>query len=177
MRHSCTRSWWLDRGSVGFPTSSSTSHRPAGRCILARVLRAALQRLVDDSGLRARLAGAAPPVKTIAEDAAESDPVHAAHRRSRPARLDLTGRVCGADRGLGRPPLKPAVSIVIPTWNAGTRLDEVLDALAGSDRDFGCEVIAVNSGSTDGTRQRLRRRGAQGGRNPGGRFQSWRHSQ
>ena len=56
--------------------------------------------------------------------------------------------------------MKPAVSVVIPTWNAGTRLDEVLDALAAQDGDFGCEVIAVDSESTDGTPQRLRRRGA-----------------
>ena len=43
-------------------------------------LRAALQRLVDDSELRARLAGAAPPVKTIAEDAAEWDARYATLR-------------------------------------------------------------------------------------------------
>ena len=36
----------------------------------------------------------------------------------------------------------------------------MLDALAAQDGDFGCEVIAVDSGSTDGTPQRLRRRGA-----------------
>ena len=43
-------------------------------------LRAALQPLVDDSELRARLAGAAPPVKTIAEDAAEWDARYATLR-------------------------------------------------------------------------------------------------
>ena len=41
---------------------------------------AALQRLVDDSELRERLAGAAPPVKTIAEDAAEWDARYATLR-------------------------------------------------------------------------------------------------
>jgi rhamnosyltransferase len=49
---------------------------------------------------------------------------------------------------------------VIPTWNAGARLDCVLDALEAQDGDFACDVIALDSGSTDGTVQRLRDRGA-----------------
>jgi rhamnosyltransferase len=59
-----------------------------------------------------------------------------------------------------RASLTASVSIVIPTWNAGSRLDDVLDALDGQVGEFGCRVIAVDSGSTDGTRERLRDRGA-----------------
>src|SRR5439155_3810422 len=44
-------------------------------------LRRALQRLISDPGLRARLAADAPPVKTIAEDAAEWDARYARLRR------------------------------------------------------------------------------------------------
>jgi rhamnosyltransferase len=54
----------------------------------------------------------------------------------------------------------PAVSVVIPTFNAGTRLDEVLDAVQAQDGQCACDIIAVDSGSTDGTVERLRRRGA-----------------
>lgn len=51
------------------------------------------------------------------------------------------------------------VSIVIPTRNAGPRLDRVLDAVDAQRTDFEREIIAVDSGSTDGTAERLRRRG------------------
>jgi rhamnosyltransferase len=49
---------------------------------------------------------------------------------------------------------------VIPTLNAGPRLDDVLDVLERQEGDFACDVVAVDSGSTDGTPDRLRRRGA-----------------
>jgi rhamnosyltransferase len=53
----------------------------------------------------------------------------------------------------------PIVSVVIPTFNAGTRLERVLDAVLAQDGGFACDIIAVDSGSTDGTLQRLCRRG------------------
>jgi rhamnosyltransferase len=56
--------------------------------------------------------------------------------------------------------LKRPVSIVIPTFNAGARLDDVLDGVHGQAGEFAGDVIALDSGSTDGTRERLRRRGA-----------------
>ena len=54
----------------------------------------------------------------------------------------------------------PLVSIVIPTRNAGGGLNHVLDGILGQEVGFGMEILAVDSGSTDGTRQRLRDRGA-----------------
>lgn len=53
------------------------------------------------------------------------------------------------------------VSIVIPTRNAGERLDAVLDAIAGQRGAVPCRIIAMDSGSSDGTVERLRRRGAE----------------
>ncbi len=41
------------------------------------------------------------------------------------------------------------VSVVIPTWNAGTRFHAVLDALAAQDLPH--ELIVIDSSSTDGT--------------------------
>ena len=51
---------------------------------------------------------------------------------------------------------RPRVSIVIPTRNAGPTLDAVLSAIAAQDGDFNPEIIAIDSGSTDDTLQRLR---------------------
>lgn len=51
------------------------------------------------------------------------------------------------------------VPVVIPTLNAGPLLEKVLGALE-EQAGFRCDVIAVDSGSTDGTRERLRRHGA-----------------
>ena len=53
-------------------------------------------------------------------------------------------------------------SLVMPTWNAGPLLDEVLEsvlALRGTRFD---ELCAVDSGSTDGTQERLRDAGVFG---------------
>jgi rhamnosyltransferase len=68
--------------------------------------------------------------------------------------------VCRGGTSIRRLSLTAVVSIVIPTWNAGSRLDEVLDAVDGQAGKFQCRVIAVDSGSTDGTRERLRARSA-----------------
>lgn len=64
----------------------------------------------------------------------------------------------------------PMVSVVIPTWNAGALLDELLDGVQGQAGGIACEVIGVDSGSTDGTPQRLRRRGARVVEVPAARF-------
>jgi rhamnosyltransferase len=51
------------------------------------------------------------------------------------------------------------ISLVMPTWNAGALLDEVLAAVVAQ-RDPGFdELLAVDSGSRDGTVERLRRAG------------------
>jgi rhamnosyltransferase len=51
----------------------------------------------------------------------------------------------------------PLVSIVLPTRNGGELLDETLAAIARQRTDFAYEIVAVDSGSTDGTLQRLER--------------------
>jgi rhamnosyltransferase len=53
----------------------------------------------------------------------------------------------------------PYVSVVIPTLNAGTAFEAVLTAIAGQD-GVDARIIAIDSGSTDGTIHRLRRAGA-----------------
>jgi len=52
------------------------------------------------------------------------------------------------------------IPIVIPTFNAGPGLDQVLAAIAAQAGEFQPEVIAIDSGSTDGTVDRLKRHGA-----------------
>ena len=51
--------------------------------------------------------------------------------------------------------MTPRVSIVIPTFDAGPRLEEVLSALASQDCGVPFEIVAIDSGSTDGTVERL----------------------
>ena len=49
----------------------------------------------------------------------------------------------------------PLVSIVLPTRNGGDVLAETLAAIARQRTDFPYEIVAVDSGSTDGTLPRL----------------------
>lgn len=51
-----------------------------------------------------------------------------------------------------------SVSVIIPTWNAGPGVVRLVEALRGQDVPP-AEIVAVDSGSTDGTRERLRRAG------------------
>jgi rhamnosyltransferase len=52
----------------------------------------------------------------------------------------------------------PLVSIVVPTHNGAATLPALLDAVAQQHVDFPFEVVAVDSGSTDGTLDLLRPR-------------------
>ena len=103
-------------------------------------LAVALQRLVDDPELVTRLSRSLPEVKTIEQDAREWDAVYG----------DLLST--------GEAATKPLVSIVLPTKNGGPLLAEVLDAIEAQQGDFAYEVVAVDSGSTDGTVELLRDR-------------------
>jgi rhamnosyltransferase len=51
------------------------------------------------------------------------------------------------------------VTVVIPTLNGGGDLAQLLDAIAAQDGPFRATVIAIDSGSTDGTLDLLRSRG------------------
>jgi rhamnosyltransferase len=53
----------------------------------------------------------------------------------------------------------PAVTVVVPTWNAGPEFLGVLEAVMGQRVDRSFEVLAIDSGSTDGTADLLRRQG------------------
>jgi rhamnosyltransferase len=55
----------------------------------------------------------------------------------------------------------PYVSIVIPTLNAMATLPQLLEAIAAQRVDFPYELIAVDSGSIDGTPDVIRRHGHQ----------------
>lgn len=52
----------------------------------------------------------------------------------------------------------PLVSILIPTRNGAATLPALLDAISRQRVDFGVEIVAVDSGSTDGTADLLRAR-------------------
>ena len=51
------------------------------------------------------------------------------------------------------------ISLLIPTWNAGRVLEDLLDGLDRQEPRVELERIAIDSGSTDGTVERLRGRG------------------
>lgn len=52
----------------------------------------------------------------------------------------------------------PQVSIVLPTRNGGATLPSLLDAIGRQQVDFSYEIVAVDSGSTDGSVDLLRSR-------------------
>lgn len=56
--------------------------------------------------------------------------------------------------------MPPLVSIVVPTLNAGLALEEMLQAVTAQDAPCTRELIAIDSGSTDGTIACLKRYGA-----------------
>ena len=52
------------------------------------------------------------------------------------------------------------VSVVIPTLNAGPGFEELLKKISVQEGDFDCEVLVIDSGSTDGTVELATRYGA-----------------
>jgi rhamnosyltransferase len=54
----------------------------------------------------------------------------------------------------------PDVSVVIPTFNAGSVFEALLDGIRAQWRDFELEIIVIDSGSTDGTVEVAQRYGA-----------------
>ena len=53
---------------------------------------------------------------------------------------------------------KPAVTLFVPTWNAGPEFPEILDLMLGQKLDRPFEMIAIDSGSSDGTVELLERK-------------------
>lgn len=51
--------------------------------------------------------------------------------------------------------LSPKVSVIIPTLNAGTIFEQVLDALTGQSTPWPFEILVIDSGSTDQTLQTI----------------------
>jgi rhamnosyltransferase len=54
----------------------------------------------------------------------------------------------------------PRASILLPTWNGAPHLVRLLPVLAAQELDGGFELVALDSGSTDATRELLERAGA-----------------
>ena len=54
----------------------------------------------------------------------------------------------------------PKVSVVIPTLNAGPGFEELLEKICAQEGNFDCEILVVDSGSTDGTAEMAWRYGA-----------------
>lgn len=52
--------------------------------------------------------------------------------------------------------MPPRVTVFIPTWNAGTEFPEILQAILDQELDRTFEVLAIDSGSTDGTVEYLK---------------------
>ena len=70
-------------------------------------------------------------------------------RRRQPAGGDRAGRVT-----------TPSISIVVPTFNGAATLPALLDGIARQRVDRPFEIIAIDSGSTDGSEEVLRAAGA-----------------
>jgi rhamnosyltransferase len=66
----------------------------------------------------------------------------------------------GLEEGLTAGVSPPRVSIVLPTWNGARDLARLLPALAAQDFPAGFEIRAVDSGSTDGSADLLKKAGA-----------------
>jgi rhamnosyltransferase len=64
----------------------------------------------------------------------------------------------------------PSVSVVIPTWNGIATVPALLDALRGQSNGRDLEIVAIDSGSTDGTAEFLDRHGATVVRIPSAEF-------
>jgi glycosyltransferase involved in cell wall biosynthesis len=56
--------------------------------------------------------------------------------------------------------VSPTVTVAIPVLNGAALLDEVLSAVRSQDLDRGLELLVVDSGSTDGSREIAHRHGA-----------------
>ncbi len=53
----------------------------------------------------------------------------------------------------------PHVTVFIPTWNGGPLFEEVLRELKAQETPFDFEILCIDSGSTDGTVERIERHG------------------
>jgi len=60
---------------------------------------------------------------------------------------------------LARPDESPRVTVFIPTWNGGALFEEVLTEIAAQETEWPFEILAIDSGSDDGTLDLLRRFG------------------
>lgn len=56
-------------------------------------------------------------------------------------------------------PTPPAVTVFVPTWNGGDLFEEVLRELTAQETAFPYEILCIDSGSRDGTVERIRRFG------------------
>src|SRR5262245_16516917 len=51
----------------------------------------------------------------------------------------------------------PAVTLFVPTWNAGPEFPEILRSMQNQKLDRSFEILVIDSGSTDGTAEFLRK--------------------
>lgn len=47
------------------------------------------------------------------------------------------------------------VSVIVPAYNVECYIDDCLNSILSQEGDFSMEVVVVNDGSTDGTRERV----------------------
>ncbi|MEZ6195141.1 MAG: glycosyltransferase [Planctomycetota bacterium] len=123
-------------------------HFPPGD---AAALAERLGRLAADRRLLAALREAAPPVRDLESDGAA---VRARYERALAAPTREPRGVLGS----ATPPASPRISVVIPTRNGGAEFAGLLDRILAQRHAPGFEVIVIDSGSTDGTLERVRRR-------------------
>jgi rhamnosyltransferase len=103
-----------------------------------------MEKIIKDPGLIERFSKSMPTIKNVEESAREMEGYY----------LEVLKRKKQTPQITSYPRIGPSgckVSIVIVTYNGAEFLDEVLSMIKNQKVDFSYEVVFVDSGSTDGT--------------------------
>ena len=124
----------------------------------AEELAEVMERLLDDPDLRDRMSRQAHKVRDVIDCANEITEVYRAllPESAEPALPTSPAEpAASSSTSISGVRSAPLVSLVIPTWNAGPAFPEILQSMLSQDLDGELEVIAIDSGSRDGTAEYL----------------------
>jgi rhamnosyltransferase len=140
-----------DLGAMGeaFADGRGGLHfRPGDPADLHRVLAS----LVDDPSRYRELVASVPEVRSIEACARETLGIYGS------AAAGGGHRTAPAEGRVGATPGEPYATVFVPTWNGGPLFERVLDKVLRQRTSFAYEVLVIDSGSSDGTVDAIRRR-------------------